>query len=218
MRIILLGAPGAGKGTQAAFICDMFSIPKISTGDMLRQAVADQTPLGKKMASIMNAGQLVPDDMVVAMVIQRLGQSDCRNGYLLDGFPRTLSQAEALLAANIPIDCVLEIRVPDEDIIQRLSGRWIHPASGRVYHVVFNPPLQLGKDDITGEPLIQREDDREETVLKRLKVYHQQTQPLIEWYQQLEKTAGPGVPKFRKVLGLGTVQEIRDSIALALQA
>mgnify|MGYP001094841303 CR=1 FL=1 len=216
MKVVLLGAPGAGKGTQAAFICQKFNIPKISTGDMLREAVKKGTPIGKQAGEIMAKGQLVPDTIVIEMVRERLQESDCEKGYLFDGFPRTLPQAEALLAAHIHIDCVLEIAVPDDEIIRRLSGRWVHPASGRVYHTEYNPPKVLGQDDETGGPLVQRDDDKAETVLKRLTVYHQMTQPLVEWYQQQEARGGPLAPAFKQISGVGQVQEIEERVARAL--
>jgi adenylate kinase len=216
MKVILLGAPGAGKGTQANFICQKFNIPKISTGDMLRAAVKKQTPMGKQVAELMSTGQLVPDTIVIKMVQERLQEPDCERGYLFDGFPRTVPQAEALLNASIHIDVVLEIAVPDAEIIQRLSGRWVHPASDRVYHTVYNPPLVLGQDDETGEPLVQRDDDKKETVLHRLSVYHQTTKPLVEWYQLQAKKGGPLAPRFERILGVGKVQEIEDRVAQAL--
>jgi len=216
MKVILLGAPGAGKGTQAAFICQKLNIPKISTGDMLREAVKKETPIGKQVADIMAKGQLVPDTIVIEMVRERLQEPDCQQGFLFDGFPRTVRQAEALLAAKIHMDCVLEIAVPDAEIIQRLSGRWVHPASGRVYHTEYNPPKVPGKDDETGEPLIQRDDDKKDTVLKRLTVYHQTTQPLVEWYQLQEKEGGALAPRFAQVSGVGQVQEIEERVARAL--
>lgn len=182
MRIILLGAPGAGKGTQAQLICDDLKIPKISTGDMLREAIAAGTPLGKAVKEIMAAGGLISDEMVINLIMERILKPDCTQGFLFDGFPRTIPQAEALKKALIPIDAVIEIQVPDQDIIARLSGRRIHPGSGRVYHIALNPPLKPNQDDMTGEPLVQREDDKEETVRHRLKIYHQQTEPLIKWY------------------------------------
>ncbi len=205
MRIILLGGPGAGKGTQANFIKERYDIPQISTGDMLRAHVKAGTELGKAAKKIMDEGGLVSDDIIMGMVKERIKEDDCKNGYLFDGFPRTIPQAEALKEAGIPIDAVVEIDVPDEEIVKRMSGRRVHPASGRTYHVVFNPPKEEGKDDVTGEPLIQRDDDKEETVLARLKIYHDQTEPLIEFYQK-EPVA------YIKVNGVGTVDEIRDQI------
>ena len=205
MRIILLGGPGAGKGTQANFIKEKYNIPQISTGDMLRAHVKAGSELGKAAKKIMDEGGLVSDDIIMGMVKERIKEDDCKNGYLFDGFPRTIPQAEALKEAGIPIDAVVEIDVPDEEIVKRMSGRRVHPASGRTYHVVFNPPKEEGKDDVTGEPLIQRDDDKEETVLARLKIYHDQTEPLIEFYQK-EPVA------YIKVNGVGTVDEIRDQI------
>lgn len=184
MRVILLGPPGAGKGTQAKHICEEFHIPQISTGDMLRQAIRDQTPLGLKAKSIMDKGELVSDDVIIGMVSERISQDDCKNGFLLDGVPRTLPQAEAIAEHQIEIDHVVELTVADKVIIERISQRRVHEASGRVYHLTFQPPSQDGKDDVTGEPLIQRDDDKEETVMNRLKVYHEQTQPLVAFYQQ----------------------------------
>ncbi|MEY3182283.1 MAG: hypothetical protein RLZ35_268 [Pseudomonadota bacterium] len=216
MKVVLLGAPGAGKGTQATFICQAFNIPKISTGDMLRAAVHAKTTIGKQVADIMAKGQLVPDTIVIDMVRDRLQAPDCKTGYLFDGFPRTVPQAEALQKAGVHLDCVLEIAVPDADIIARLSGRWVHPASGRVYHIQHNPPVVFGKDDETGEPLVQRDDDRKETVLERLAVYHQANQSLVDWYQHLAKQGGPSVPRFVSVCGIGTVQEISERVKKAL--
>ena len=205
MRIILLGGPGAGKGTQANFIKERYNIPQISTGDMLRAHVKAGSELGKAAKKIMDEGGLVSDDIIMGMVKERIKEDDCKNGYLFDGFPRTIPQAEALKEAGIPIDAVVEIDVPDEEIVKRMSGRRVHPASGRTYHVVFNPPKEEGKDDVTGEPLIQRDDDQEETVLARLKIYHDQTEPLIEFYKN-EPVA------YVKVNGVGSVDEIRDQI------
>ena len=213
MRIILLGAPGAGKGTQAAFIADKFNIPQISTGDMLRAAVRAGTPLGLKAKQVMEAGELVSDALIMGLVKQRIRQGDCRDGYLFDGFPRTLEQARGMQREGIEIDCVVEIDVADEEIVKRLSGRRVHPGSGRVYHVVFNPPQASGIDDDTGEALIQREDDREETVMKRLQVYHDQTAPLISFYNNL---SGPDAPAYLRVAGSGSVQEIRENLVSAL--
>jgi len=210
MRLILLGPPGAGKGTQANFIREKFGIPQISTGDMLRAARAARTPLGMEAGKIMNAGQLVPDDIVIGLVKERLRKPDCRRGYLFDGFPRTIPQAEAMDEAGVPIDYVLEIDVPDEEIITRMSGRRVHPASGRVYHVKFNPPKVEGKDDSTGEPLVQRDDDREETVRKRLQVYRAQTRPLVDYYNGLAKA------RYRKISGMGSVDEVKKRAFAAL--
>jgi adenylate kinase len=210
MRLILLGPPGAGKGTQANFIREKFGIPQISTGDMLRAAVKSGTPLGKEAKKVMDAGQLVSDDIIVGLVKERLKQSDCARGYLFDGFPRTIPQAEAMKTANVPIGHVLEIDVPDEEIITRMSGRRVHPASGRVYHVKFNPPKVEGKDDVTGEPLVQRDDDREETVRKRLEVYRAQTRPLVDYYKRLSTA------KYRKISGTGSVEEVKQRAFAAL--
>ena len=209
MRIILLGAPGAGKGTQAAFITDKFNIPQISTGDMLRAAVRAGTPLGLEANKVMEAGELVSDDLIMGLVKERIRQDDCRQGYLFDGFPRTLVQAGAMQQEQIEIDCVVEIVVADEEIIKRLSGRRVHPGSGRVYHVAFNPPQTSGIDDITGEALIQRDDDREETIRKRLQVYHEQTAPLINFYSNL---AGTDAPVYLRVDGIGSVKEIWENL------
>jgi adenylate kinase len=216
MRLILLGPPGAGKGTQAAFICRKFSIPQISTGDMLRAAVKAGTPLGLAAKKVIDAGQLVSDDIIVALVKERLRQPDCAGGYLFDGFPRTIPQAEAMKAAPVPIDAVLEIDVPDEEIIARLSGRRVHPPSGRTYHVRFNPPREEGRDDATGEPLVQREDDREETVKKRLEVYRSQTRPLIDYYRGWAAKGGAQAPRYRRISGLGSVEEIKRRALAAL--
>jgi adenylate kinase len=208
MRLILLGPPGAGKGTQANFIKDKFGIPQISTGDMLRAAVKAGTPLGLAAKKVMDAGGLVSDDIIIGLVKDRLQQDDCKSGYMFDGFPRTIPQAEAMKAAGVPIDYVLEIDVPNSDIIERMGGRRAHLASGRTYHVKFNPPKVEGKDDVTGEPLIQRDDDKEETVRKRLEVYHSQTKPLVEYYSSWAATGDPKAPKCRKILGQGAVDEI----------
>lgn len=215
MRLILLGAPGAGKGTQAAFICHKFGIPQISTGDMLRAAVKAGTPLGLEAKKVMDAGGLVSDDIIIGLVKERIAQPDCAQGFLFDGFPRTIPQAEAMKTAGVKIDYVLEIDVPDEAIIERMSGRRVHAASGRTYHVKFNPPKVDGKDDVTGEELIQRDDDKEETVRKRLAVYHSQTRPLVDYYSQWAASGDPSAPKYRKISGLGSVDEIT---ARALEA
>lgn len=214
MRVILLGAPGAGKGTQAQFICERFGIPQISTGDMLRAAVKAGTELGKQVKEVMDSGGLVSDDLIIGLIKERITQNDCAKGFLFDGFPRTIPQAEALVDAGIDIDCVLEIAVADEEIVSRLSGRRVHPGSGRIYHVEHNPPKVAGKDDVTGESLIQRDDDQEETVRKRLQVYHTQTQPLVDFYQQL--AAAKGKPKCARVEGIGTVEEITGKVTAAL--
>ena len=206
MRIILLGAPGAGKGTQAAFLCEQYGIPQISTGDMLRAAVAAGTELGNKAKAIMDAGGLVSDDIIIGLVKDRIAQPDCEAGCLFDGFPRTIPQAQAMVDAGISIDHVIEIAVDDEEIVGRLSGRRVHPGSGRIYHVDHNPPQTAGVDDITGEPLIQRDDDREETVRKRLAVYHEQTQPLVDFYKTLEG------PAHHSVAGVGSVEYITKQI------
>ncbi|MES9991666.1 MAG: adenylate kinase [Candidatus Thiodiazotropha sp.] len=209
MRIILLGGPGAGKGTQANYIKDRYQIPQISTGDMLRAHVKAGTELGVAAKKIMDEGGLVSDDIIMGMVKERIAQDDCKNGYLFDGFPRTIPQAESLKAAGVPIDAVVEIDVPDEEIIKRMSGRRVHLASGRTYHIVYNPPKNEGKDDVTGEELIQRDDDQEETVKARLKVYHDQTEPLISFYTT---EADSGACKYLKINGVGGVDEIRDQI------
>ncbi len=215
MRIILLGGPGAGKGTQANFIKEKYNIPQISTGDMLRAHVKAGTDLGEAAKKIMDEGGLVSDDIIMGMVKERIKEDDCKNGYLFDGFPRTIPQAEAMKEAGIGIDAVVEIDVPDEEIIKRMSGRRVHPSSGRTYHVVFNPPKVEGKDDVTGEPLVQRDDDQEDTVKERLKVYHDQTEPLIDFYT---KEAEAGNLKYVKVNGVGSVDEIREQIFAGLDA
>src|SRR6266480_54524 len=216
MRLILLGPPGAGKGTQAAFIRDKFGIPQISTGDMLRAAVKAGTPLGLAAKKVMDSGQLVSDDIIIGLVKERLKHDDCKRGYLFDGFPRTIPQAEAMKAAAVPIDYVLEIDVADDDILTRMSGRRVHPASGRTYHVKFNPPRLEGRDDLTGEPLIQRDDDREDTVRKRLAVYRAQTWPLVDYYRKWAASGDPRAPKYRKISGRGTVDEVRARVFAAL--
>lgn len=210
MRLILLGPPGAGKGTQANFIKERFGIPQISTGDMLRAAVKAGTPLGLAAKKVMDSGQLVSDDIIIGLVKERLKEPDCAKGYLFDGFPRTIAQAEAMRSSGVAIDYVLEIDVPDEEIILRMSGRRVHTASGRTYHVKFNPPKVAGKDDVTGEDLIQRDDDQEETVKNRLKVYHSQTRPLVDYYAKWEAQGDAKAPKYRKISGLGTVDDIRQ--------
>jgi len=216
MRVILLGGPGAGKGTQAGFIKDRYNIPQISTGDMLRAHVKSGSDLGKAAKKIMDEGGLVSDDIIMGMVKERITQDDCKNGYLFDGFPRTIPQAEALKEAGVAVDAVVEIDVPDEEIIKRMSGRRVHLASGRTYHLVFNPPKEEGKDDETGEPLIQRDDDQEETVKARLKVYHDQTEPLIEYYTKYANSGQAGAPKYHKIAGVGGVNDIRDAIFAGL--
>jgi adenylate kinase len=208
MRLILLGAPGAGKGTQATFICQKFSIPQISTGDMLRAAVKAGTPLGVQAKHVMDAGGLVSDDLIINLVKERIAQADCSNGFLFDGFPRTIPQAEAMKAAGVKIDYVLEIDVPFDAIIERMSGRRSHAPSGRTYHVKYNPPKQAGLDDVTGEALIQRDDDKEETVRKRLEVYSAQTRPLVDYYSQWAKVDTAQAPKYRAISGMGKVEEI----------
>ena len=216
MKLILLGPPGAGKGTQANFIKEKFSIPQISTGDMLRAAVKAGTPLGLEAKKIMDAGGLVSDDIIIGLVKDRLKQPDCATGYMFDGFPRTIPQADAMKEAGVKIDFVLEIDVPDEAIISRMSGRRVHPASGRTYHVKFNPPKVAGCDDVTGEPLIQRDDDTEETVKTRLDVYHAQTKPLVEYYSKWAAAGDVNAPKYRMISGQGKVEEVRDSAFAAL--
>lgn len=216
MRLILLGPPGAGKGTQAGFITEKFGIPQISTGDMLRAAVKAGTPLGVEAKKIMDAGGLVSDDIIIGLVKERLKQPDCAKGYLLDGFPRTIPQAEAMKIAGVPIEHVLEIDVADGEIIARMSGRRVHPGSGRTYHVKFNPPKVEGKDDVTGEALIQRDDDKEETVKKRLDVYRAQTLPLVSYYKQWATSGEAAAPRYERVEGVGTVDEIRRKALAAL--
>ncbi len=216
MRLILLGAPGAGKGTQATFICQKYGIPQISTGDMLRAAVKAGTPLGLQAKAVMESGGLVSDDLIINLVKERIAQPDCAKGFLFDGFPRTIPQADAMKAANVKLDYVLEIDVPFEAIIERMSGRRSHPASGRTYHVKFNPPKVAGKDDVSGEPLVQREDDKEETVKKRLDVYSAQTRPLVDYYSNWAKTDPAAAPKYRAISGMGSVEEITDRAMRAL--
>jgi adenylate kinase len=218
MRLILLGAPGAGKGTQATFICQKFGIPQISTGDMLRAAVKAGTPLGLAAKQVMDAGGLVSDDIIIGLVKERLAQPDCARGFLFDGFPRTIPQADAMKVAGVKLDVVLEIDVPDEAIIERMSGRLSHPASGRSYHVKFNPPKTPGVDDVTGEPLIQRDDDKEETVRKRLQVYHSQTRPLVDYYSAWAATGDAAAPRYAKISGVGSVDEITARAFAALDA
>lgn len=214
MRVILLGAPGAGKGTQAQFITEHYGIPQISTGDMLRAAVAAGTELGVKVKGVMDSGGLVSDELIIALVKERIEQEDCANGFLFDGFPRTIPQAEAMKEAGVHIDHVINIDVADQDIIERLSGRRVHPASGRIYHTIYSPPKVEGKDDITGESLIQREDDSEATVKNRLAVYHEQTEPLVNYYSNW---AGDNAPVYNRINGLGAVEEITGQVAAALQ-
>jgi adenylate kinase len=216
MRLILLGAPGAGKGTQAQYICEKYGIPQISTGDMLRAAVKAGTPLGVEAKKVMDAGGLVSDDIILGLIKERLQQPDCANGFLFDGFPRTIPQAQALKDQGVNLDFVVEVDVADEEIIKRMSGRRVHPASGRTYHVIFNPPRIEGKDDLTDEPLIQRDDDNEETVRKRLDVYHSQTKPLVEFYSKWAESGEANAPKYVKIAGVGSVTDIRDQIFKAL--
>lgn len=217
MRLILLGAPGAGKGTQAKFICEKFSIPQISTGDMLRAAVKAGSPMGVAAKKVMDSGALVSDDIIIGLVKERLTQPDCANGYLFDGFPRTIPQAEAMKDAGVRLDYVLEIAVPDAAIVDRMSGRRVHQPSGRVYHVTHNPPKVSAKDDVTGDALVQRDDDREETVKTRLKVYHDQTEVLLGYYGDLAKSGAPGVPQYKRVDGIGNVDAITASVFAALR-
>jgi len=212
MRLILLGAPGAGKGTQAAFLKERYGIPQISTGDMLRAAVKAGTPLGIEAKKVMDAGGLVSDDIIIGLVKDRLKDPDCTNGYLFDGFPRTIPQAEAMRAAGVAIDFVVEVDVPEEEIIERMSGRRVHLPSGRTYHLRFNPPKNDGVDDVTGEPLVQRDDDKEETVRKRLEVYRQQTRPLVDYYSQWAASGDAKAPRYRKISGVGTVEEIKTRL------
>ena len=216
MRLILLGAPGAGKGTQANFIKEKYNIPQISTGDMLRAAIKAGTDLGMAAKKVMDAGGLVSDDIMIGLVKDRLQDADCANGYLFDGFPRTIAQADAMKDAGINVDYVLEIDVPDELIVERMSGRWSHPGSGRVYHTKFNPPKADKVDDVTGEPLIQRDDDKAETVMKRLAVYHNQTEVLLGYYNNWSQSGLPGAPKYRRISGVGPVEQIRDAVFAAL--
>ena len=216
MRVILLGGPGAGKGTQANYIRERYGIPQISTGDMLRAAVKAGTPLGLEAKKIMDAGGLVSDDIILGLVKDRIEEEDCRNGFLFDGFPRTIPQAHALREQGVAIDCVVEIDVDDEEIVGRMSGRRVHSSSGRTYHVRFNPPREEGKDDLTGEPLVQRDDDREDTVRKRLQVYHEQTEPLVAFYSKWAESGGVAAPRYVRIEGIGKVDEIRDQIFAAL--
>ncbi len=217
MRLILLGGPGAGKGTQAKFITDHYEIPQISTGDMLRAAVKVGTDLGQQAKEIMESGALVSDDIIIGLVKERIAQPDCENGFLFDGFPRTIPQAEALRDSGVVLQYVVEIAVDDEEIIRRMSGRRVHPASGRSYHVEFNPPQRAGRDDVTGEPLVQRDDDLEETVRKRLQVYHAQTKPLVKYYSDWEKSGDAAAPRYVRVDGIGGVDAVRDRIFAALE-
>lgn len=217
MRLILLGAPGAGKGTQAQFICERFGIPQISTGDMLRTAVKEGSDLGLKVKEIMNGGGLVSDDIIIALVKERIAQPDCANGFLFDGFPRTIPQADAMKEAGVKLDHVVEIAVDDEEIVKRLAGRRVHPDSGRVYHLEYHPPREEGKDDVTGETLIQREDDRESTVRNRLSVYHDQTEPLIAYYREWAEQAPGEAPAYHRIAGIGTVDDIKRQVIEALE-
>jgi adenylate kinase len=216
MRLILLGGPGAGKGTQANFIKDKYRIPQISTGDMLRAAIKAGTELGKKAKGFMDSGGLVPDEVIIGLVKERIKEADCQKGFLFDGFPRTIPQADAMKDAGVSIDAVVDIDVPDTEIIKRMSGRRVHLASGRTYHITFNPPKVEGKDDVTGEALIQRDDDQEETVRNRLDVYHAQTEPLIDYYKSWESSGESAAPKYIRIEGVGKVEEIRDQIYSAL--
>lgn len=216
MRLILLGGPGAGKGTQAGFLTEHFNIPQISTGDMLRAAVKADTPLGREAKKVMDAGGLVSDDIIMGLIKERLREPDCGNGYLFDGFPRTIAQADAMRKEGIGVDYVVEIAVPNEEIIKRMSGRRMHLASGRTYHMEFNPPKEEGKDDVTGEPLVQRDDDKEATVRKRLEVYHEQTAPLIEYYTQWGGTNDSDAPAYVRVDGIGDVEEVKKRILAAM--
>jgi adenylate kinase len=216
MRVILLGGPGAGKGTQANYIKEKYGIPQISTGDMLRAAVKAGTPMGVEAKKVMDAGGLVSDEIILGLIDERLKQDDCNSGYLFDGFPRTLAQADALKANGVPVDAVIEIDVDDAEIIKRMGGRRVHLASGRTYHVVFNPPKEEGKDDETGEPLVQRDDDQEATVKERLNVYHDQTEPLISYYSKWAEEGSDGAPRYVKINGIGKVEEIRDAIYAGL--
>jgi adenylate kinase len=217
MRLILLGAPGAGKGTQATFLKERFGIPQISTGDMLRAAVKAGTPMGLEAKKIMDAGGLVSDDIIIGLVKDRLNEPDCADGYLFDGFPRTIPQADALKSAGVALDFVIEVDVPEEEIIERISGRRVHPGSGRVYHTRFNPPKVDGIDDVSGEPLVQRDDDLEETVRKRLTVYREQTRPLVEYYSTWAKSGDAAAPQYRRIAGVGTVDTIKTRLFEALK-
>ena len=212
MRIILLGAPGAGKGTQAQYITEKYNIPQISTGDMLRAAVKAGTPLGKQAKEVMDAGQLVSDEIIIGLVKERIAEADCANGFLFDGFPRTIPQADALKDAGVKIDSVVEIDVADEEIVKRMSGRRVHPGSGRTYHIMFNQPKVEGKDDVTGEDLVQRADDNEATVRDRLKVYHDQTAPLINYYKDWAAKDAESAPVYKYIAGVGSVEDIRDAV------
>ena len=216
MRLILLGGPGAGKGTQANFIKDKYQIPQISTGDMLRAAIKAGTELGQKAKDYMDSGGLVPDEVIIGLVKERIKEADCQKGFLFDGFPRTIPQADAMKDAGVSLDAVVDINVPDTEIIKRMSGRRVHLASGRTYHITFNPPKEEGKDDVTGEALIQRDDDQEETVRNRLDVYHAQTEPLVDYYKSWESSGESAAPIYIRIEGVGKVEEIRDQIYSAL--
>ena len=216
MKLILLGPPGAGKGTQAGYIIEKYGIPQISTGDMLRAAVKAGTELGREAKKFMDAGALVPDEVIIGLVKERIAQSDCNNGFLFDGFPRTIPQADAMKNAGVDLDFVVEIDVDDAEIVKRLSGRRVHPASGRTYHVSFNPPKAEGKDDVTGEALVQRDDDKEETIRKRLEVYHSQTRQLVDYYSTWADSGNAGAPRYARVEGVGSLESIRDRIFDAL--
>ena len=218
MKIILLGMPGAGKGTQARFLIERYRIPQVSTGDMLRAAIKDGTPLGAQAKSFIDRGALVPDDVVIELVKQRTAAPDCANGFIFDGFPRTLPQAESLRRSGIGVDYVVDIDVSDAEILRRLSGRRVHPASGRTYHVVFNPPRVAGRDDVTGESLVQRRDDTEETVRERIATYYGQSQPLIEYYSKWHRSGDPRAPRYVRINGSGSVEEVRDQMFTALDA
>lgn len=218
MKLVLLGLPGAGKGTQARHIVARYGIPQISTGDMLREEIRAGSPLGLKAKGYMDRGALVPDDLVITLVKNRVSRADCAKGYLFDGFPRTTTQAEAMRREGVDIDCVIEIEVADGEILRRMSGRRVHPSSGRTYHIEFNPPKVEGKDDVTGEPLVQRPDDHEDTVRRRIETYHAQTKPLVSYYNDWAKSGEPGAPKYVNVKGVGSIDEIRDQIFAALDA
>ncbi|GAB3354166.1 MULTISPECIES: adenylate kinase [Chromohalobacter] len=217
MRLILLGAPGAGKGTQAQFICEHFDIPQISTGDMLRAAVKEESELGLKVKEIMNSGGLVSDDIIISLVKERIAQPDCANGFLFDGFPRTIPQADAMKDADVKLDHVLEVAVDDEEIVKRLAGRRVHPGSGRVYHVEYQPPQEEGKDDVTGEAIVLRDDDQESTVRNRLSVYHEQTEPLVKYYREWAQQDPQSAPTYHRVEGTGSVESIRQQVLTALE-
>jgi len=218
MRLILLGGPGAGKGTQASFITEKYGIPQISTGDMLRAAIKAGTSLGLEAKKIMDVGGLISDEIITGMVKERVAQDDCASGYLLDGFPRTIPQADAMRDLGIDVDYVVEVSVDDAEIIKRMSGRRAHLASGRTYHLIYNPPKEEGLDDLTGEPLVQRDDDKEETVKKRLEIYHEQTEPLIGYYHAFSQSNDAAAPKYAKIEGIGSVEEIREKIFKALES